>query len=74
MLSLHKTQSPLFIVITHCVCSFAEEVKVMVAANFVLNHWKRLVKRSKDTGNTLLISSGATGSYLLKFKMAPLRS
>ncbi len=68
MLSLRKNQLAVALLLLTPCLSFADEVKVAVAANFAKPLEEIGKSFQKDTGHTLLISSGATGKLFAQIQ------
>ena len=68
MLSLRKNHIAIALLLLTPCLSFADEVKVAVAANFVQPLEEIGQSFQKDTGHTLLISSGATGKLFTQIQ------
>jgi len=68
MQSLRKTPITIALLLLTPCLSFADEVKVAVAANFAQPLEDIGEAFQKDTGNTLLISSGATGKLFTQIQ------
>ena len=68
MQSLRKTPITIALLLLTPCLSFADEVKVAVAANFAQPLEDIGKAFQKDTGNTLLISSGATGKLFTQIQ------
>ncbi|MDD2342763.1 MAG: molybdate ABC transporter substrate-binding protein [Tolumonas sp.] len=68
MLSLRQNPITIALLLLTPCLSFADEVKVAVAANFAQPLEEIAKAFQKDTGNTLLISSGATGKLFTQIQ------
>ena len=68
MLSLRQNPITIALLLLTPCLSFADEVKVAVAANFAQPLEDIAKAFQKDTGNTLLISSGATGKLFAQIQ------